>query len=177
MKKIAIGILIVIGGAVAAILIIASTRPNTFSVRRSIAINARPEKIAPYIDDFHKWTSWSPYEKKDPAMKRTYGGSERGKGAVYEWKGDSKVGAGRIEITDASLSRISMKLDFLKPLKAHDTAEFILKPEGKSTNVTWIMQGPNLFIGKIMSVFFNMDKMIGRDFETGLQNLKSVAEK
>jgi hypothetical protein len=177
MKKIAIGILIAIVIIVAAVLIIAATKPDTFRVQRSIGINASPEAIAGQIDDFHKWTSWSPYEKKDPAMKRIYTGAEQGKGAVYEWKGDSRVGEGRMEIMNASASRITIRLDFLKPFEGHDTAEFTLEPEGKSTKVTWAMYGRNRFIGKIMSVFFNMDKMVGRDFETGLRNLKSVAER
>jgi len=177
MKKIVIGALVVIAGVVAVILIIAATKPDTFRVERSISINASPEKIATQISDFHKWTSWSPYEKKDPAMKRTYGGAKHGKGAVYEWEGNSQVGAGRIEITDASLSRIRMKLDFLKPFEGHNTAEFTLEPEGKLTKTTWAMSGPNRFIGKVFHVFIDIDKMIGKDYETGLQSLKSIAEK
>ena len=177
MKKILIVVLIVIVVAVGTILIIASTKPDTFRVKRSIDINAKPEKIAANIIDLRKWTSWSPYEKYDPAMKRTYTGNPKGAGAIYAWEGNSKVGSGRMEITDVSPSLISIKLDFIKPIEGHDTADFILTPEGGATRVTWDMHGPNRFIGKIMHVFFNMDTMVGRDFEAGLQNLKALSEK
>lgn len=177
MKKIIFGALIVFAGAVAAVLIIASTKPDTFHIQRSITINTKPAKIATHIVDFRKWTSWSPYEKYDPAMKRTYSGSAIGKGAIYEWNGNSDIGAGRMEIRDVTPSRIAIKLDFIRPMEGHNTAEFIFEPRGGSTVVTWDMHGPTSFIGKIIHVFMNMDKMIGKDFEAGLGNLKSLAEK
>lgn len=177
MKKIGIGTLIVVSSGIAAILIIAATKPDTFSISRSITINAKPEKIAAQVLDLHKWTSWSPYEKYDPAMKRTYSGSKIGTGAVYEWKGNSNIGSGRMEITGVVPSRITIKLDFFEPFEAHNTAEFIFEPAGASTRVTWVMRGPNRFIGKIIHVFFSMDKMVGKDFKAGLKNLKAIAEK
>ena len=177
MKKFAIGSLILVAGAVAVILILAAAGPDTFRIRRAITINAKPEKIAAHIIDFHKWTSWSPYEKYDPAMKRSYSGSKTGMGAVYEWKGNSRIGAGRMEITDVAPLRIEIKLDFLKPIEGHNTAWFLFEPQGPATRVTWDMHGPNRFIGKIIHVFMNMDKMVGKDFEAGLQNLKALAEK
>jgi hypothetical protein len=174
--KIAIGALIAIVAAVAIILIIAATKPDKFDIKRSIVINAKPEKIAAQIIDFRKWTFWSPYEKYDPEMKRTYSGSRTGKGAVYEWKGNSKIGSGRMEITDVTPSRITIKLDFFTPFEGHNTAEYIFEREGNATNVTWDMHGPNRFIGKIIHVFISMDKMVGKDFEAGLADLKKAAE-
>jgi hypothetical protein len=111
-------------------------------------------------------------------MKRTQSGAASGKGAVYEWQGDSKVGQGRMEITDSSApSKVVIKLDFIKPFEAHNIAEFTLEPKGDSTNVTWAMHGPALFVTKVIGLFCNMDNMIGKDFEAGLADLKTTAEK
>jgi hypothetical protein len=172
-KKIAIVVLVL----VVAVLAYAATRPDTLHVERSAAIQAPPEEIFPLISDFRRWASWSPYETRDPAMKKTYGGAAQGKGAVYEWEGNSEVGQGRMEITDADPSRITIKLDFIKPLEGHNVADFALVPQGGTTNVTWSMDGPSPYIGKLIGVFMNMDRMIGRDFEAGLANLKAIAEK
>ena len=164
--------------AIAAVLAYAATRPDTFRIQRAASIQAPPEKIFPLIDDFRNWGAWSPWEKMDPALKRAYSGPPSGKGAVYEWEGNNKVGKGRMKIMDApSPSRVTIKLDFLKPFEAHNTAEFTLTRRGGATDVTWTMHGPNLFIGKVMSLFFNMDRMVGKDFETGLANLKTVAQR
>jgi uncharacterized protein YndB with AHSA1/START domain len=163
---------------IAAVLIFAATRPDDFRVQRATSIKAPPGKIFPFINEFDRWGAWSPYEKRDPAMKRSRSGPASGKGAVYAWEGNRQVGSGRMEITEASPpSKIVIKLDFLKPFEAHNTAEFMLEPKGDATNVTWAMHGPNRYIGKVMQVFFDMDQMIGKDFEAGLANLKSVAEK
>jgi len=173
-KKIAIVVLVL----VVAVLAYAATRPDTLHVQRSASVKAPPEEIFPLISDFHRWTAWSPWEKRDPAMKRTYGGAAQGKGAVYEWEGNSEVGQGRMEITDASdPSRITIKLDFIEPFEGHNVAEFALVPEGGATNVIWSMAGPTPFLGKLIGVFVNMDTMIGKDFEAGLTNLKAMAEK
>jgi len=166
--------------AILIILVLASTKPDTFSVQRSIAVKAPAEKIFPLISNFHQWASWSPWENKDPAMKRSYSGSESGKGAVYAWDGNKNVGSGRMEILDASSpSKILIKLDFFKPFEGHNTAEFSLRPEGggTATNITWLMHGPAPFMHRLMQVFMNFDKMIGKDFEAGLAKLKSLAEK
>jgi uncharacterized protein YndB with AHSA1/START domain len=164
--------------AIAAILVLAAMKPDTFRITRAITVKAPPEKIFPLIADFRAWSAWSPWEKRDPALKRSYGGSASGKGAVYEWEGNSKVGKGRMEIIDAPPpSRLAIKLDFLKPFEAHNTAEFTLTPRENTTDVTWAMHGPNLFIGKVMSLFVSMDRMVGKDFETGLANLKAEAER
>jgi carbon monoxide dehydrogenase subunit G len=173
-KKIAI----VVGVLIAGVLGLAMTKPDSFNVQRTTKIKAPPDKIFPLINDFNNWGSWSPWEKVDPAMKRTHSGAASGKGAVYEWDGNSKVGKGRMEITDASApSKVTIKLDFLKPMEGHDTAEFTLAPEGDSTNVTWAMRGPAPFISKVMQVFISMDSMLGKEFDTGLANMKSAAEK
>jgi hypothetical protein len=171
-------IAIVVVVLVAAVLGFALTKPDSFNVQRTTKINAPSEKIFPLINDFHGWSSWSPWENVDPAMKRTHSGAARGLGAVYEWDGNSKVGKGRMEITEASApSKVTIKLDFLKPIEGHNIAEFTLEPEGDSTNVTWAMRGPAPFISKVIQVFISMDSMLGKEFETGLANLKSAAEK
>jgi len=163
--------------AIAALLVYAATRPDSFHVERSIAIKAAPEKIFALIDDFHKWPAWSPFEKLDPAMTRTLSGADSGKGAVYEWSGNSKAGAGRMEISDATTpALVAIKLDFSKPLESHNTATFTLAPAGDMTNVTWAMDGPSPYIAKIMGIFVSMDSLVGKEFEEGLANLKAQAE-
>jgi hypothetical protein len=169
-------IAVVIVLLIVAILAFAATKPDSFTVKRSISIKAPPQKIAAMIDDFHNWGAWSPWEKLDPALKRTYSGAASGKGAVYDWTGNSKVGTGRMEILDTSAAKTTIKLDFLKPFEAHNVAEFTLEPSGDSTNVIWTMNGANPFMMKVMGVFMNMDKTIGKDFEAGLANLKRVTE-
>jgi len=171
-------ILIVIVVLIAALLAYAATRPNQFRVQRATSIQASPEKIFPLIADFHNWTSWSPWEKRDPALKRTYSGAASGKGARYAWEGNREVGSGRMEITEASSpSAIRIQLDFIKPFEGHNITDFTLQPAGDATTVTWDMHGPMAFIPKIFGIFVSMDKMIGKDFEAGLANLKATAEK
>jgi carbon monoxide dehydrogenase subunit G len=170
-----LGVILLAG--LAMLLALAATKPDTFRVQRTATIKAPPEKIFALVDDFRRWNSWSPYETMDPAMKRTLSGAVSGKGAVYEWEGNSKVGQGRMEIADTSApSKVMIKLDFLKPFEAHNTAEFTLEPNGAFTNVTWAMHGPSPYLAKVMGIFFDMDHMIGKDFETGLANLKALTE-
>ena len=173
LKKIAIGVVVL----VLIVLGLAAMQPDSFRVQRTIAIKAPAERILPLISDFHNWTSWSPWEKLDPAMKRTFSGAPKDLGAIYAWEGDDKVGAGRMEITGLAPSKVDIKLDFLKPFEGHNVAEFALHPQADSTRVTWSMDGPSSYMTKLIGVFFNMDKMIGKDFETGLANLKTAAEK
>jgi carbon monoxide dehydrogenase subunit G len=171
-------IAIVVVALVAAVLIVAATRPDTFRVQRAASIKAPPETIFALINDFKRWETWSPWEKKDPAMKRTYGAATRGKGAVYAWEGNKDVGQGRMEIAESSSpSKVALKLDFLKPFEAHNIVEFTLEPKAGATNVTWAMQGDTPYFAKIIHVFINMDRMVGKDFEAGLANLKAAAEK
>jgi Polyketide cyclase / dehydrase and lipid transport len=168
--------------AVAIVLISAIRKPDVFRVQRVATIKAPAESIFSLINDFHRWGSWSPWENKDPAMKRSFSGADRGKGAVYAWDGNKNVGSGRMEILDTSVpSKIVIKLDFFKPFEGHNTAEFTMLPQGGATNVgtivTWAMYGPAPFMSKLMQVFMNIDNIIGKDFESGLANLKKLAEK
>lgn len=164
--------------AVAVVLVLAATKPGTLRVQRSTTIKAPAEQIFPLIADFHQWRRWSPYEEKDPAMKRTYAGAEHGKGAVYAWDGDKNVGSGRMEILETSSpSKIVIQLDFFTPFEGHNTAEFTMLPQGDVTHLTWTMSGCSNFMAKLMQVFMNLDKMIGKDFEVGLANLKKLTEK
>ena len=176
-KKIAVLGVVVGVVMVGAVLGFAATRPDSLHVQRVTIIKAPPEKIFPLINDFHRWSSWSPYENVDPGMKRAYTGAPNGTGAVYEWEGNMQIGQGRMEITDASHpSSVTIQLDFIKPLEGHDIARFTLVPEGASTNVTWTMDGPSPYVGKLIGVFVNMDAMIGNQFDTGLARLKAIAE-
>ncbi len=171
-------IAIVIVVLIAVVLGLAATKPDTFRVQRATAIKAPAAKVYALIDDFRQWGQWSPWEKLDPELKRTFSGAASGKGAVYEWTGNSKVGAGRMEITEPTPpNKIVIKLDFIRPFEGHNIAEFTLEPQGDSTQLTWVMHGPTPFVSKLMQVFVSMDSLIGKDFEAGLANLKALAEK
>jgi len=174
LKKIAIVVVV----ALAALLLFAATRPDSFRVERKATIQAPPEKVFGLVNDFHRWPQWSPWEKLDPAMKRTLSGTDSGQGAVYAWEGNKDVGSGRMEIKEsAPSSKIHIQLDFLKPFEAHNQTDFILSPQGSGTEVTWAMYGKADFMTKLMGVFSSMDSMVGPDFEKGLANLKTMAEK
>ncbi len=174
LKTLAIVILLAILG----ILAFALTRPDTFSVQRTTTIHAPADKVFALINDFHRWGEWSPWEKLDPEMKRSFSGAAAGVGTVYEWTGNSKVGAGRMEILKtAPATKLDIKLDFIKPFEGHNIAEFTLTPKGDDTEVLWVMHGPAPFVTKLMGVFVSMDSMIGKDFEAGLANMKAAAEK
>lgn len=171
-------ILAVIAAAVIGLLLYASTRPDSFRVQRSITIKAPAEKIFPAVNDLRVQQGWSPWEAKDPTMKRTYSGEQAGKGARYEWEGNKQVGQGRMEIVESTPpTRVLMKLDFIKPFPANNMAEFLLEPRGDSTVVTWAIFGPSPFMSKLMGVFMSIDRMIGKEFDTGLANLKARMEK
>lgn len=176
LKKILLGLVAIVGVAVAVVLILASQQPDEFRVERTVSINAPAEKIVTHVEDFHQWGGWSPYEQLDPAMQRTFSGPPAGKGSVYEWSGNSDVGQGRMEILEASPAKVAIKLDFYKPMEASNVAEFILQPKGDATDVTWAMAGPMPFISKVICVFVDIDRMVGSDFEKGLANLKKVSE-
>lgn len=176
LKRILLGLVAIIVIAVVAVLVLALRQPDEFRVARSVTINAPAEKIASQIADFHQWSAWSPWEHLDPAMQRSFTGAAAGKGSIYEWSGNSDVGQGRMEILDAAPDKVSIKLDFYKPMEASNIAEFTLQPKDGATELTWAMYGPMPFVSKVMSVFFDMDKMIGPDFEKGLAELKKVSE-
>jgi uncharacterized protein YndB with AHSA1/START domain len=170
-------IAIIIALLIAAVLIYAATKPDHFRLERSTTIKASPEKISAYLTDFKQWAAWSPWENKDPDMKRSYSGAASGKGAVYGWVGNKNVGTGSMEVLDVQPHKITIKLDFLSPFEAHNTTEFHLEPQGDSTKMTWAMFGPSNYVNKLMTVLFSMDKMVGPDFEAGLAKLKLAAEK
>jgi hypothetical protein len=172
-KKLAIAFVM----SILAVLIYAATKPDVFTVERSAAIHASPEKIFAQINDFHAWASWSPYERLDPAMKKTFSGAPAGLGSIYEWNGDGGVGSGRMEVVrSVPSSQVTIRLDMLKPFEGHNTAEFTMQPQGETTTVKWSMTGPTIYMGKLMSIFVNIDKMVGNQFEEGLAKLKSVSE-
>lgn len=170
-------IAVVVVLAVIVVLVLAASRPDSFRVERTARIQAPPEKVFAFIEDFHRWPQWSPFEKLDPDMQRNFSGAEKGRGAVYAWAGNSKAGEGRMEIIESTpASRVTIALDFLKPFKASNTAEFTLLPRDGGTDVTWAMYGPTPFVAKIMHLFFSMDSMVGKDFEAGLATLKRLSE-
>ena len=162
---------------IAGLLGFAATKPDTFRVQRATSIKAPPEKIFALVNDLRSHGLWSPWEKKDPAMRKTYSGAASGEGAVYEWDGNKNIGKGRMEIAEASPpSKVTLKMHLIKPFEAHNIAEFTLDARGDSTNVTWAIYGPSPFLSKVMGLFCNMDRMIGREFETGRANLKMLTE-
>ena len=157
---------------------IAATRPDTFHIERSATIKAPPERIYAVINDFRNWPSWSPWQKLDPDMKVTNSGPVAGKGAVSEWSGNSQVGSGRTEITEAvPSSKITMRLDMRTPFEGSSTVEYKLEPKGDGTVVTWAMHGPQPLIGKVVSLFIDCETMVGKSFEEGLANLKAITER
>jgi uncharacterized protein YndB with AHSA1/START domain len=171
-------IAIVVAILIAGVLVVAATKPDIFRVQRSASIKAPPEKVFALINDFKRWDAWSPWEKKDPAMKRTWGAVTSGKGAQYAWEGNKDVGQGGMEIVESvTPNKIALKLDFVKPFEAHNTVVFTLEPKDGMTNVTWAMEGPVPYFAKIIHVFLDMDSMVGKDFEAGLAGLKAIAEK
>ncbi|MED5618976.1 SRPBCC family protein [Ideonella sp. BN130291] len=166
-----------LAAALAFLLIVAAARPDTFEVQRSASIQAPPDTVFGLINDLRAFSTWSPYEKKDPAMKKHYSGPVAGRGAAQAWEGNREVGKGRLEITDvAAPSRVTMELHMIEPLEGRNTVVFTLQPHAGATHVTWSMHGPAPYISKLMGMFFDMDSMIGRDFEAGLAELKRVAE-
>lgn len=170
-------ILITVAIIVVLFLVIVAMQPNEFCVTRSTGIVVPPERIFPHINDLRKWEAWSPWAKMDPACKYTFEGPPAGIGAISAWAGNKKAGEGRMTIIESRPSSlIRIKLEFLKPFKATNTAEFTFKPEGNQTLVMWSMSGKNNFFFKAFGLFVNCDKMISGDFEKGLAALKAVAE-
>lgn len=162
---------------IVAVLAFAATRPDSFTVQRSALVKAPPAKLYPLISDLKAFNTWNPFLAAEPSAKLTYTGATSGKGAAYTWQGE-KSGAGRMELIDAQEgSKVTYKLDFSQPLEAHNVVEFKLAPQGDSTQVTWAMSGPMPFISKVMTLFFDMDKMVGGEFDKGLASLKALAEK
>jgi uncharacterized protein YndB with AHSA1/START domain len=172
--KILLGLLVI----VAAVLAFAAMKSDTFRIERSIVIQAPPEKVFALIDDLHEWPKWAPHDREDPSIKRTFGGAASGVGAASDWSGAGSTGKGRIEIVSAESPRlVTVNADWARPFVAHNVNTFTLGLEGGGTRVTWAMQGTNVFMMKLMSVFVSMDRMVGAHFESALANLKGAAEK
>lgn len=164
--------------ALVALLLYAASRPDTMRIERSVCISAPPHKILPLINELPRFNTWNPYNQKDPAMKGSYRGPSSGPGAGFDFDGNKNVGKGSIQIVEPSgPNRVTMTLDMTAPMVCHNVIDFILDRQGSATEVTWAMQGPCPFLGKLMGVIFNMDKMVGRDFENGLAGLKTLAER
>ena len=172
-KKILIGLVLVI----ILLVVVVALQSSHYRVERSATMNAPASVVFAQVNDFHKWSAWSPWEKIDPAMKRTFDGAPAGTGAGYAWVGNSEVGEGRMTITESHPSDlIKIKLEFLKPFAATSETVFTFKPEGNQTKVTWTMDGDKNFMAKAIHMFMNIDKMVGGDFEKGLAQMKTVAE-
>ena len=170
-------ILVALAVVVVVFLIIVATRPSDFRVTRSAAIAAPPEQVFPHVNELRNWEAWNPWGKMDPNCKMTYHGPPAGVGASYAWVGNNKVGEGRSTITESKPNQlVRFRLEFAKPMKATNTAEFTFQPEGGQTIVTWTMSGKNNFIGKAFGLVVNCDHMIGSQFETGLAQMKLLAE-
>jgi hypothetical protein len=150
---------------------------DTFTVERSTVVNAPAPAIHARINDFHRWTDWSPWEGMDPNLQRTYAGPTSGVGSSYGWQGNRKVGAGEMTIIATAPQQVDIELNFLRPFKASNHTVFALVPEGDATRITWTMTGKKTLMSKVMGLFMNMDRLIGRDFEKGLAALKRVSEK
>lgn len=177
LKKILLGIVVMIVVLIAVFLVMVMMQPAHYQVERSATINAPAPVVFGLVNDFHKWDSWSPWEKLDPTMKRSFAGAPAGTGAMYSWTGNSQVGEGKMTIVESRPSDlIKIRLEFIKPFAATNATDFAFTPSGNATNVKWTMAGDNNFVGKAFSLFMNMDKMVGGDFERGLAQMKQVAE-
>ena len=170
-------ILIALAVVVIALVGVVAVQPSGFRIARTTTISAPPPAVFAHVNDFHKWEAWNPWAKLDPAMKQTYGGAAAGTGAIYTWAGNREVGEGRMTLTESRPTElIRIKLEFLKPFRATNTAEFTFKPDGDRTVVAWTMTGEKNFIAKAVGLVMNMDRMVGGQFETGLTRMKSVVE-
>lgn len=170
-------LLLIVAAAVAALLIYATTKPDTFRLSRSATIAAPPDKVFALINDLRLFNTWNPFAKMEPTVAITYEAKSAGVGGAYGWKGD-KTGEGRMQITESvPAQRVSAKLDFVKPFEAHNVVDFTVQPQGSGSTATWAMHGPMPYLNRVMTIFFDMDKTVGKDFESGLANLKALAEK
>ena len=169
-------VMLILAVVVVALVAFVMTRPNTFRVTRRTKIRAGCEIVRALVDDFRNWSQWSPWEKLDPDMEKTFEGPQEGEGAIYRWNGKGKAGAGCMKIVEATPTVTIIRLEFLKPFQAQHMTEFLFEPEDGGCEVTWAMYGDNTLFSKLMSLFTSMDKMVGPDFENGLANLKRIAE-
>jgi len=170
-------ILVPVAVIVLGFLAIVAMQPADYRVTRTATIAAPAPAVFAQVNDFHNWQAWSPWEKIDPAMKRTYEGAPAGAGAIYAWVGNKEVGEGRMTMTESRPSElIRIKLEFVKPFRATSIAEFTFEPRGDQTAVTWTMTGQKNFLTKAIHLFMNMDRMVGGSFESGLAQIKALAE-
>jgi hypothetical protein len=170
-------ILFTVAAIVVVLIVVIAKQPDEFRVTRRGSVSAAPAVVFARVNDLHKWRAWSPWERIDPALKRTFEGPSAGTGAIYRWAGNNKAGEGSMTITESRPGElIRFRLEFLKPFKATNTAEFTFKPEGNQTVVMWSMAGRKNFASKAFGIFMNMDKLVGSDFEKGLAAMKSVVE-
>jgi hypothetical protein len=177
LKRIIVGVVLAIVVIVVGLTLVIATQPEDFKVTRTTTIKASPEKVFDQVNDFHKWDAWSPWAKIDPNMKTTYSGPESGQGASYAWVGNDDVGEGKMTIAESHPGQhVKIDLEFIKPFAAKNVTEFMFKPTGDTTEVTWSMNGKNGFMGKAMCLVMSMDKMVGGDFEKGLAQMKNVVE-
>ncbi len=169
-------LLSVLAVGAAAVLIYAAFRPKSFALSRSAVIAAPADRVFALINDLQGFNRWNPFAKQDPELKMQYESVTSGQGAAYTWIG-KKAGVGRMEVTDSvPARRVTMRLDFSKPMEAHNTVNFTLEPQGGNTRVTWAMAGPTNYAHNLMTTFFSMDKLVGGQFEAGLSSLKALAE-
>ena len=177
MLEIALYSLLALAVIIGTVVVYASRRPDTFQVSRSVSINAPAETIFPLINDLRKFSTWSPFDKKDPNMARVYSGPDRGVGQRLDWDGNREIGKGWFSIIgSAPSSKVDMELNMIKPMSARNLVSFTLIPEGATTNVTWLMQGQVPLFAKVLHLFIDMEKMCGDDFSEGLASLKAMAE-
>jgi hypothetical protein len=155
----------------------AMTQPDTFRVERKTTIAASPEKLTGILSDLRRGAEWSPYEKKDPAMKKTFSGPATGPGAKLAWDGNGDVGAGSLTVADVTPSKVTLDLEMTRPMNANNVVEYTFVPQGNATTMTWAMHGPMPLISKVICVFMNFDRMVGDDMERGLKDLKALAER
>lgn len=178
MLKITLVIIAVLALGVAGVVAYAAvSQPDTFRVQRAMTINAPADKLVGILTDLRRGAEWSPYEKKDPAMKKTFSGPSSGPGAKLEWDGNGDVGAGSLTVADVTPSKVTLNLAMTRPMNANNVVEYTLAPQGNATGMTWALHGPMPLISKVMCVFMNFDKMIGADMERGLNDLKTLAER
>jgi Polyketide cyclase / dehydrase and lipid transport len=172
-----IKVILILLTAIVVLAIVVAMQPADFRVERSATMSAPPQAVFVQVDDLRKWEAWNPWQKLDPAMKMTYAGPPSGPGASYAWAGNNQVGEGRLTITESRPNDlVRIKLEFMKPLAATNTATFTFKPQGNQTAVTWSMEGRNNFLAKAINLFMNMDRMVGGQFEKGLADMKKIAE-
>jgi hypothetical protein len=177
LKAILVIVVVLAIGVIGLVAYAAMTQPDTFRVQRAMTINAPAEKLVGILTDLRRGAEWSPYEKKDPAMKKTFSGPASGPGAKLAWDGNGDVGAGSLTVAAVTPTKVTLDLAMIRPMNANNVVEYTFAPQGNATTMTWAMHGPMPLISKVICVFMNFDRMIGADMERGLKDLKTLAER